>query len=59
MVAVWPAAAADIDELPEPTCLAKLSMLELRREGCVEFNGEGRLLIVKLLADVWCDSAPA
>lgn len=64
MVAVGPAAVAvrppddDIDELPASTCLAKLSILELRRNACVGFNGEAPLLTVKLLADGWCDRVP-
>ena len=33
------------------------STLELRREACLGSNGEGGLLIVKLLADIWCGRA--
>jgi hypothetical protein len=63
LVAVGPAAVAvrppddDIDELAS-TCLAKPSILELRRDACVGFNGEAPLLTVKLLADGWCDRIP-
>ena len=45
-------------ELPVSPCLAKPSMLELRREGCIG-SGEGGSLAVKLPAEAWpvCDRA--